>query len=170
MRCKAYLRTSTMTSQPIGEVSFYIPQVQAASGTSAGWFHFCAVLFNDELMDAANQFWGFMGDGISSRHAEACLKRFSFMESVSSEPRLQTPASRVYVENMPTEYWELADASTKHEIKQVIAGLLASQTPPYQVVNPEDVFLYPKGMCAIGAVARQLVPISAQSSEVVIFG
>lgn len=167
-RCVQYLHGATESAE-LGEVSFSLPQL-ASHNDSAVWARFCAVLFREQLVDTANEFWAYMGDGISSRHAEFCLERFSFMESVSPESSLQTAATNVDVEKLPAAPWDHSDAGAKLEIRQIIAKLVASQRQLQPIVRPENVFLFPKGMCAIGTVARQLVPTNVQSSEAVVFG
>jgi cystathionine gamma-synthase len=127
------------------------------------------VLFPAEFANYAQQAWETMGDGISSRHAEFCIERFPFMNSVSSEPSLRTLAAQDTQEVLPVS-WEHSDDGTKLSIRTEIARLLASEKETQEPVRQQDVFLYPKGMCAIGAIARSLVPESTDSSEAVIFG
>jgi cystathionine gamma-synthase len=92
------------------------------------------------------------------------------MNSVSLDSSLQTYATCDDVEMIPSEPWGHSDSGTKDNIKALIAKLVTSQKPGQEVVRPQDVFLYPKGMCAIGTVVRLLVPTSTRSSEAVIFG
>jgi cystathionine gamma-synthase len=91
------------------------------------------------------------------------------MHSVSSDSSLQTYATCHDVERIPPAPWD-SDASNKDKIKALIAKFITSQKQGETSVRPQDVFLYPKGMCAIGSVARQIVPTSTPSSEAVIFG
>ncbi|RYP63078.1 hypothetical protein DL770_009466 [Monosporascus sp. CRB-9-2] len=111
-----------------------------------------------------------MGDGISSRHAEFCLERFAFMDSVSPDSSLESSNTSRDIEKLPSEPWFHSDTDTKGELRALIARLITSEKPSQPVVNPQDVFLYPKGMCAIGTLARQLVPASTHDSEAVVFG
>jgi cystathionine gamma-synthase len=120
-----------------------------------------------------------MGDGISSRHADFSFERFRFMESVllstdsdSSWLPLQAHAAEHAGDTViSTEPWVPSDTDTKDKIKTLIAKWVTSQKPDQGDVSPRnDVFLYPKGMCAIGAIGRVLVPTGAHSSEAVIFG
>ncbi|KAF2262746.1 PLP-dependent transferase [Lojkania enalia] len=46
-----------------------------------------------------------------------------------------------------------------------IARLLTSEKASQEVVRQQDVFLYLKGMCAIGAIARSIVSESTYSSD-----
>ena len=92
------------------------------------------------------------------------------MDSVSSNSSLQRNATYYKTGMVPSESWEQSDFGTKENIKALIAKLVTSQKPSQQAVRLQDIFLYPKGMCAIGSVARSLVPTSTHSSEAVIFG
>ena len=167
-RCIQYLRSNIDIKIPIQEVSFSL--ANDASKENIAWAHFCAVLYPDQSTQYAEEFWGFMGDGISSRHAEFCLERLPFMDLVSSDPSLRTYATSDHAEMLPPESWGLSDAGTKSKIKGMIAKCVTSQKPGQEVVSTQDIFLYPKGMCAIGTVARTLAPTSTHSSEAVIFG
>ena len=167
-RCIRYLRNNTDITHPIQEVSFTL--ARATSKESLTWARFCAVLYPDQSTQYAEEFWGFMGDGISSRHAEFCLERLPFMDSASSDFPLRKYATSDHPELLPPESWGLSDAGTKSKIKGMIAKCVTSQKPGQEVVTTQDVFLYPKGMCAIGTVARALAPTSIHSSDAVIFG
>lgn len=167
-RCSRQLRFRTDIACLIQEVSFGLSLEASTENTT--WARFSAVLFPEQLSEHARKFWYSMGDGISSRHAQFCLDRFSFMDSVSSDSSLQTYATCDNIAMVPSEPWEHSDLETKENIKTLIAKWVSSQKPGQQEVKPQDVFLYPKGMCAIGSVARSLVPTSTHSSEAVIFG
>ena len=92
------------------------------------------------------------------------------MDSASSDSSLRTYATSDHPDMLPPEYWGLSDPGTKSKIKGMIAKCVTSQKPGQEVVTTQDVFLYPKGMCAIGSVARALAPTSLHSSEAVVFG
>ncbi|RCI13380.1 hypothetical protein L249_0307 [Ophiocordyceps polyrhachis-furcata BCC 54312] len=116
--------------------------------------------FPHTLAEAVAEFWSFTGDGISSRHADFLLGCF---------PLLSVEGSPVSGSSLPAQPpWLDSDAVVKHRLKSIIADLVTSSDQ--QEVRPEHVFLYPKGMCAIGTLARELVPLDTQASEVVIFG
>ncbi|KAF2199581.1 PLP-dependent transferase [Delitschia confertaspora ATCC 74209] len=165
-RCSQHLRRRAGLSCPIQEVSFSSAQSESKE---AGWSRFSAVLYPAEFANYAQEAWEFMGDGISSRHAEFCIERFPFMNSVSSDPSLRTLAAQDTQEVLPVS-WEHTDDDTKLRIRTEIARFLTSEKASQEAVRQQDVFLYPKGMCAIGAIARSLVPESTDSSEAVIFG
>jgi len=167
-RCSQYLRSNENNRHPIREVSFHL--AHDASTENATWARFSAALYPEPCTQYAEEFWGFMGDGISSRHAEFCLERLPFMESVSSDPFLRTCGTVNNAETLPPAPWGLSDAGMKTEIKSMIAKCVTSEEPDQEVVTTQDTFLYPKGMCAVGAVARALAPTSPNSSEAVIFG
>ncbi|KAK4155042.1 pyridoxal phosphate-dependent transferase [Chaetomidium leptoderma] len=143
------------------------------------WARFWAVVFpaSDASAEAATAFWGFMGDGISSRHAEFCFDRFLFMESFDaelekSESRLRThaPAASGNEAAPPAPWSSTQDGTAKESLRTMIAGLVTPSSGS-ESVHPEDVFLFSKGMCAMGEVARQLAPpYNSPASEAVIFG
>nr|KMM72482.1 cystathionine gamma-synthase [Coccidioides posadasii RMSCC 3488] len=184
-RCSQYLRQKARPDGseklPIQEVSFRLAQSSSATQENDSWARFSAVLYPEQFTESAAEVWGWMGDGISSRHADFCFERFRFMESPplsvnddssSSSFSLQTHATCDEVDTvLSTAPWGHSDTDTKDKIKGLIAKWVTSQQPGQGAVRPhEDVFLYPKGMCAIGDIARKLVPTTSHSSEVVIFG
>jgi cystathionine gamma-synthase len=151
---------------------------------NANWARFSAVLYSEHLTEYASEVWGWMGDGISSRYADFCFERFRFMESVplsadndsssvslslSLQPHATCDEADTMISTAPRAP---SDTNTKDKIKTLIAKWVTSQKPGQGVVRPhDDVFLYPKGMCAIGAIARTLVPTTCtRSSEAVVFG
>ena len=153
---------------PINGVVFDL--TQEASKEEIKWARFCALLYPDQSVQYAEEFWGSMGDGISSRHAEFCLKKLPFMDSMSSEFSLRTRATYYGVEILPLDRCGVSDSEVKARIKDIIAEHATSEDPRQKMVAKRDVFLYPKGMTAIGYVARALTPASPRSSEAVIFG
>lgn len=167
-RCSEYLRKHTDIALPIREVEFRLPQ--DVSQEIATWGRFFAVLFPEQSEQQAAEFWGFLGDGISSRHAEFCLERFPLMSSVSPESSLHTDAAAIDVGNIQAAPWDHSDSVTKTKIKNLIAKWASSQNVGQEPISPQDVFLYPKGMCAIGTLASSLVPASPIASEAVVFG
>jgi cystathionine gamma-synthase len=167
-RCSEYLRNNTDIIHPIQELLFSL--ALDSSKENATWARFCAVIYPEQSTQSVEEFWGFMGDGISSRHAEFCFERFSFMDSVSSDSGLRTFATSDDAKTLLSETWDFSDSGTKDKIKGIIAKSVTSQKPGQAVVRTQDVFLYLKGMCAIGTVARALAPASSHSSEAVIFG
>jgi cystathionine gamma-synthase len=174
-RCSEHLRKPKIVMEypikefPIQDLSFSL--AGQTSKENATWARFFAVLFPAQLTDAVNEFWGFMGDGISSRHAEFCLERFPFMHSMAQASPLRTSATSRDLGQVPQATWDHVEASTTNaNLKAMIAKFVTPQNQSENPVNSHDVFLYPKGMCAIGTVARQLVPTSTHSSEAVIFG
>ena len=167
-RCSQYLRSNTDVTHTSQEILFSLSH--GASKRNNIWACFCVVLCPVQLTQYAEQFWGTMGDGISSRHADYLLERLPFMDSVSSDSSLRTYSTSGNAESIPSEPWKLSDADSKMSIKSMIAGCINSQNPSQKVVTTQDVFLYPKGMCAIGALSRTLALTSTHSSEAVIFG
>ncbi|KAI0531603.1 pyridoxal phosphate-dependent transferase [Xylaria digitata] len=164
-RCVQFLRENTDVESSIQEVSFTMP-VRAPPAGEDVWARFHAVLFHERAADRAAEFWGCFGDGISSRHAEYCYERLPFMHPVSSHPSSSAPS----LEEVPLASWHHSDADTKEKLKASIANYVTSEKSSQELVSPRDVFLYAKGMCAIGTLARHLVPTSEAASEAVVFG
>ncbi|KAL4758349.1 pyridoxal phosphate-dependent transferase [Aspergillus foveolatus] len=138
---------------------------------NAKWGQFWAVLYHQCYEKHATKFWTIFGDGVSSRHAEFCLGLWTFMRS-SSQPDssngiYQCPVDTTLI--LPP--WNRhCDQEAKDTIRSRIAEWIASDDPHIPRVSPSDVYLYQKGMCAISAVARSLLPGNEQSGGVVVFG
>lgn len=133
------------------------------------WARFFAVIYPKDFQKTAEKFWAIFGDGISSRHAEFCLERFDWMGSeccngmVLSDGEKPQPAPRA-------SWTEEVDMDVKSTIRSRVAKLISSDDPSMPSIVEKDVLLYPKGMCAISAVARALVPDEDHLSEVVVYG
>lgn len=167
-RCRQYLHKSQGPTITVQEVSFSLNQ--KVSEANRIWACFSAILFSEQYSQCANEFWADMGDGISSRNAEFCLERFPFLSSVSSVPDLQSRATRHDCGMIPPEPWHHSDTDTKKTIKTVISKLVTPSQPRRETVSPEDVYLFPKGMCAIHSLASILVPGPTKSSGAIVFG
>jgi cystathionine gamma-synthase len=122
------------------------------------WACFSAAIYPHDAQKVAEKFWAVFGDGLSSRHAEFCLERFSLMGTGA-------PGKAV----LPL-WTNQAGEEAKFVIKSRIATLIASDDPTMPPIVTEDVFLYPKGMCAIAAVTRALLPDDEASSTAVVYG
>lgn len=154
---------------PIQAVEFCLEQ--EVSRETRIWSHFYAVLFPEQFKQHVEEFWGCFGDGISSRHAQFCLERLPFMRAMGMDSPLPADAVRHDVMSIPSVPWRHSDRDTKHELKTLIAKWAASSRPGQATIKPHDVFLYPKGMCAVGTLARVLVPRSSSAaSEAIVFG
>jgi cystathionine gamma-synthase len=167
-RCAEYIRQRIHDDSPIRELSFSLPQ-KRPSDQNMIWARFSAVLFPEQHREHADEEWDYIGEGISSRHAEFCLERFSFMESTSSDASLQTRATSLK-QTIPLQSWGESDILIKNALKAKIAKYATSQKSGQGMIDPYDVFLYPRGMSAIGAVARLLAPSFSSDSEAVVFG
>lgn len=138
--------------------------VQFASATDldardAYWASFHAVLYPPSISADAMGFWRETGDGISSRHAQFCLERFGKLQAGSPVRNECSPADK-------------SAAVSHHIIKTRIAELLRSEDVLQPSPDRHDVYLYPKGLCAIYSITRALLP-SPQGdnpSEVVVYG
>lgn len=167
-RCGQHLRKSREMECPFQELSF--ESVQGSHPETAAWARFSALLFPKDYSNEVRENLIFTGDGMSSRHAEFCIQNFALMQSTSVFPALQTTATRTIENGTPAPSWAQSDIRVKEKIKAQVAELVTSHKPEYNPVNVHDVMLYPKGMCAIGEVARALVPRSTISSEAIVFG
>ncbi|KAE8145512.1 pyridoxal phosphate-dependent transferase [Aspergillus avenaceus] len=165
-RCKSHLNTEH-PDQPIQTVKF-VPH-QSADKEVLRWAPFFAILLPQQCLSSAKHFWKVFGDGITGRHAEYCLEEFPFMKLDSEDATFETPAlckQRIKGD----QQWIDSAAAEKDSLRKQIARLATSDRPDFQPVTRREVFLYPKGMCAIAAVARALVPADLSRSEAVIYG
>lgn len=167
-RCGQHLRKNRDMEYPFQEMSF--KSAQGSRPETAAWARFSVLLFPKDYTKEVRETLIFTGDGMSSRHAEFCLQNFAQMLSISVFPALQTAAPRTVEDRTPAPSWAWSESQVKDKIKTRIAELVTSHRPGYRPVNIHDVLLYPKGMCAIGEVARALVPTSTISSEAIVFG
>ncbi|KAL4944309.1 hypothetical protein BDV06DRAFT_220463 [Aspergillus oleicola] len=131
--------------------------VHGVAPMSNRWARFYAVVYDVEAKKVAGHFWSIFGDGLCSRHAEFCLGVWRFMCAYPGTGSLLAEEDQ--------------EREAKAEIKTRIARLVASEDPGLTPPAENDVFLYPKGMCAISAVARALLPRDElEASEAVVFG
>lgn len=133
------------------------------------WATFFVVLFPQTCVSTAMHFWKVFGDGIAGRHAEHCLRALPSMDSYAKDTVFETSAPCRDHSTWDPQ-WVNSAAAEKESLRSLIARLVSSDQPGCRRVSGHDVFLYPKGMCAIAAVARALVPHSAELSEAVIYG
>ncbi|KAL4805066.1 pyridoxal phosphate-dependent transferase [Aspergillus unguis] len=153
-------------------VSFALPSASASNSDEDQWASFYAVFYPGDQVNvqtAASKCWCILGDGISSRHAGFCLERIEYMESVSSNPLYNT-APTSSSENIPAVPWTNSGTEYKEQVKTLIARLASGNGETRLSTN--EVFLYPKGMAGINAIARvvsQSIADEAQS-EAVVYG
>ncbi|KAE8392087.1 pyridoxal phosphate-dependent transferase [Aspergillus alliaceus] len=133
------------------------------------WAPFVVILFSQTCVPSAMHFWKVFGDGIAGRHAEYCLEALPSMDSHAEDPALATPAPCRDFPKRDTQWINSAE-DEKESIRRLIARLVTSDQPGCHPVSSHDIFLYPKGMCAIAAVARALVPLAIDRSEAVVYG
>ncbi|KAE8350671.1 pyridoxal phosphate-dependent transferase [Aspergillus coremiiformis] len=166
LRCTTHL-AAEHPDEPFRTVTF--SPHRPADKEALRWAPFFVVLFPRTCMSSAMHFWKVFGDGIAGRHAEYCLEVLPSMDSYAEDPELETSAPcRDY--HQDDFQWVNSAVAGKESIKGLIARLVTSDQRGYHPVSSQDVFLYPKGMCAIAAVARALVPPAVGYSEAVIYG
>jgi cystathionine gamma-synthase len=177
----AYLQNHHKSDIRAEVVSLYLSH-GATGRTSTHWDRFYSVIYDADARVAAGHFWSIFGDGISGRHAEFYLHLWPYMSSESQNELLRfcAPATGTgtYAGTLTSTgkiaipMLELLDGeqTAKMEIKNRIAELIASDNPELTPPSAKDVFLYAKGMCAISAVARALIPEDKGASGAVVFG
>ncbi|KAE8331388.1 pyridoxal phosphate-dependent transferase [Aspergillus sergii] len=168
-RCVQFLQKRHRADVQTTIVPFFLSG--SVSKENLRWARFYAVIYQQDAHKAAGQFWTIFGDGISSRHAEFCLERWPFMVSKLARGPLQSHPEVEGTSLLPVPLWRKEDDEhAKAQIKARIATWIGSDHPGFPLVSTEDVFLYPKGMCAISAVARALAPEERKRSKAVVFG
>ncbi|KAK2744989.1 hypothetical protein FQN57_004119 [Myotisia sp. PD_48] len=115
-------------------------------------------------------FWRDTGTGISSRHAEYCLKRFDYLKSDADLPSLRSPALKERIKDPNLILTAVTTATAERlDIEMLIAKLASSDKPGQRPVTSNDVFLYPNGMAAIYAVIRAIEALDSEGG-VAIYG
>ncbi|OJJ36301.1 hypothetical protein ASPWEDRAFT_37878 [Aspergillus wentii DTO 134E9] len=148
--------------QSFCSVQFSLPE---SKDIEAQWLAFSVAILPQSCLSSAMDFWAIFGDGISSRHAECSLVALPSMTSHSNNTRFETsPFLKFISQRIPPGIVE------KRSIKQLISHFVTSEKPDHRPVTTNDVFLYPKGMCAIAAVIRALIPTDSTNSEAVLYG
>lgn len=177
-------------------IRFTYPNTKDKDGIEDGtrWATFYAVVHHSRMQQAALAFWRETGDGITSRHAEFALERFRSLESqcvdaafrskpvkalsngcakgntAGNETRNGNEAAPVRMNiTLPSPATTATEVAA---IKSLIAKCAASEDPAQPLARQKDIFLYPKGLSGIFAVARSLVPhgLAAKDSQAVIYG
>lgn len=168
IRCIDYLRQHHNPDVQADAVLFGLPH--GASKANTTWARFYGVIYDKEAQKTAGKFWTIFGDGISTRHAEFCNQLWNHMCSESQNDSLRSDVTIIKPGKLPTPEWAEKYQTAKTEIKTRIASLIGSDNPDLTPPSAEDVFLYSKGMSAIFAVARALIPDDKRVSEAVVFG
>ncbi|GIZ36589.1 hypothetical protein CKM354_000005900 [Cercospora kikuchii] len=185
-RCEQYLLTKATACDerlaPTRSISFFLSKNEIGNDEVARWAQFTAVLYDQKLAESIVEFWGWFGDGISSRHAIFCSERFNLMEILTTpqnellpSPPPSPPASEMLCtsqKQVATTPWPPPASESANEIRKLIAKWAQPIAEIDDLLDwQKDVCLFPKGMCAISAVARALVPsANTGASEAVVFG
>lgn len=171
-RLRETLRKKEAGAQ-VHAVEFHVRSGCVDSPEVQRWARFVATFFPQTLATEAFLFWLNHGDCISNRHARFCLQLISAMDSVCEPHRdgFQTagPASSIDIEAMGLPTWTSCHED-KESIKWTLARSTTAQVPDMKPVGVEDVFLYPTGMLAIGAIARALRKHASGEARAVIYG
>ena len=164
------LRSKNPGASPIEAVRLFLPKESKTPSLDARWAAFSVVLYPSDLLKEAMSYWRDTGDGISTRQAEFCLSRLDYLQSDSATSSFCTPPPKSNInDNKQLPRLETSGDSEKQALKELIAKLTASEEAAQKPVTSENVFLYPRGMSAINAASRALVP-SKNPSEVVAYG
>ncbi|CAG8066209.1 unnamed protein product [Penicillium salamii] len=167
-RCAQFIQKHHGLDIETEVVAFYLPET--ADTGNMQWARFYVLIYHTAAQKSADEFWSIFGDGISSRHAEFCLERWPFMRSESPNRIFRSPAMVTDISLMAAFPWTNEDQNAKEEIKRRIATMIASEQPGFPPVPTSEVFLYQKGMCALSAVARAMIPSDNQTSGAAVYG
>lgn len=169
-RYVASLSSRNPGAGPVEAVRFFLPEESKSPTLEAYWATFTVVLYPTDLLKEGMSYWRDTGDGISTRHAEYCLGCLDYLQSDCANPSFCTPPLKSNINgNKQLPKLETSGDSERQALKEFIAKLATSEQPTQKQVTSENVFLYPRGMSAINAVSRALVPSEA-TSEVVAYG
>ncbi|RFU29334.1 hypothetical protein B7463_g7019, partial [Scytalidium lignicola] len=150
-------------------IKFFLPKKSGLPLADAYWAAFNVVLYPTGLAKEAAAYWRDTGDGISTRHAEFCLDRLDYLQSESTNPTFCTPPIRFTIAETRLATPCSSGVAERRVLQEFIADLTSSEQPGQRKVNPESVFLYPRGMSAIYSVMRALASIG-RPSRVVAYG
>ncbi|CAG7849832.1 SubName: Full=Related to O-succinylhomoserine (Thiol)-lyase {ECO:0000313/EMBL:CCA75430.1} [Serendipita indica DSM 11827] len=144
------------------------------------------VLFKQEQWSLARAFWQHTGMGISSRLVEQCLHLLDPNAS-NVNGSAASEESSVHGENQSHSAKGLPEASSestkRNDIRERIVGLItedvlepnektypdggsSSRTRRVPNLSPEDVFLFPSGMCAIWHTHQLLLKVLGDQKSV----
>ncbi|KAL8784910.1 MAG: hypothetical protein Q9195_008847 [Heterodermia aff. obscurata] len=154
----------------VAKFTFPKPLPSGWNEADAQLIEFHVVLYPHDTSSDILAFWRQTGDGISSRHAQYCLRFLAYLETISDTPQRWTAPRNKY-SGVPKLIKSDSAELEKHAVKSFIAEL-ATSPRVQQKVSTDDVFLYAKGLSAIYAVSRALIAYSgkAEQSVVVIYG
>lgn len=167
--CAQSLRESKLEAS-VTTIRFFLPCDHTIDTESAKWTDFSVVLFPTELTKESMLVWMDTGAGITTRHADFCLKNFDLLESDSTVQSCgnPVPSRRSSGCRIPFELRE-SGLSDMQEIRERIAHLVTSEKMNLKKVKDKDVFIFPTGMNAIYATSEALAAFTP-GSDVVAYG
>jgi cystathionine gamma-synthase len=130
---------------------------------------FSALLLPSNLKEHAMSFWVNFGTGITTRHAEYCLKHFDELISKSPVDEFKTVATAIPSRDPSSEAWIQRGPRDLEDLKAHIAHLATSERSGLKCVEAGDVFVFPNGMNAIYNAA-EAIAVSNPKSGVVAYG
>ncbi|KAG4431945.1 hypothetical protein IFR05_012564 [Cadophora sp. M221] len=167
--CATVLRASRPEAV-IDTVRFYLPREPNNDNGENDWTDFTAVLFPAELNKESMMVWMDTGAGITTRHAEYCLKTFDFLASESLVPAYQTPPPSTPTSGYQTlNEWRQSAHRDMNDLRARIAELVTSEKLGLKRVEAEDVLIFPTGMNAIFSAFEALATL-APNSDIVAYG
>ncbi|KAH7178207.1 pyridoxal phosphate-dependent transferase [Fusarium sp. MPI-SDFR-AT-0072] len=152
----------------VHHVRFFSP-VPANSANGNHYLAFSALLVPPDFKAYVMEVWVNLGTGITTRHAEYCLKHFDELISTSPAAEFNTVATEKPSHDPYSEEWIQRGARDLEDLKAYIASLATSETPGLKDVKAKDVFVFPNGMNAIYNAA-EAIAINNPKSSVVAFG
>ncbi|KAK2483478.1 hypothetical protein H9L39_05270, partial [Fusarium oxysporum f. sp. albedinis] len=133
----------------VHHVRFFSP-VAANSSNGNDYLAFSALFVPPDFKVYVMEFWVNFGTGITTRHAEYCLKHFD--ELISDSPDVEPHGPRDF-----------------EDLQAHIAQLATSERDDLKPVQATDVFIFPNGMNAIYNAA-EVIAVNNPDSFVVAFG
>ncbi|KAF4971966.1 hypothetical protein FZEAL_9704 [Fusarium zealandicum] len=158
--------------QPIPELHsarFFLPHDPKPNDGASKRIGFSVVLSPTDVKKQAMGVWMDTGAGMSTRHAELCVKMVDFLASDSSSSSLQTPAPLKYPGNITLDSLFSDAPGDLHDLQARVAQLTTSERRGLRPVKAEDVLICPTGMNAI-FVASEALAMMSPDSEVVAYG
>ncbi|KAI3587980.1 pyridoxal phosphate-dependent transferase [Fusarium oxysporum f. sp. albedinis] len=150
----------------VHHVRFFSP-VAANSSNGNDYLAFSALFVPPDFKVYVMEFWVNFGTGITTRHAEYCLKHFD--ELISDSPDVEPVTADIPSHDRSSEAWIQHGPRDFEDLQAHIAQLATSERDDLKPVQATDVFIFPNGMNAIYNAA-EVIAVNNPDSFVVAFG
>ncbi|EWZ47259.1 hypothetical protein BFJ70_g5391 [Fusarium oxysporum] len=150
----------------VHHVRFFSP-VAANSSNGNDYLAFSALFVPPDFKVYVMEFWVNFGTGITTRHAEYCLKHFD--ELISDSPDVEPVTADIPSHDRSSEAWIQRGPRDFEDLQAHIAQLATSERDDLKPVQATDVFIFPNGMNAIYNAA-EVIAVNNPDSFVVAFG